>query len=144
MNCPSSDIVSIEAAGLSDGEKVKQLAMSFDLDCEDFSIHQFYVAKSNTEIVGFGRLRKYSSCTEVATVGVIPEERYKGIGTAIVNELIKSGPKELFVTCVIPHFFERIGFETVKHYPEVLRKKVNFCKLYDFTEDQIFVMKISK
>lgn len=130
---------------------IEQLAKSFDLDCEGLSWKQFTVVKNNNAIIGFGRLRNYpdpentgTGCTEAATIGVIPEERNKGIGTAIVKELIRLGPAEIFVVCVIPNFFSRLGFETVKQYPSALQKKVDFCKLYDFSDEQIFVMRITK
>ena len=105
---------------------------------------QFVVAKHNDAIIGFGRLRSYPDCTEIATVGVIPEERNKGVGTAIVKELIQSGPSEIFVACVTPNFFGKLGFQAVKQYPSILQKKVDFCKLYGFKNEQIFVMKIEK
>ena len=127
-----------------DFEVVAQLAKSFDLDFEDVFWKQFLVAKKGEGIIGFGRLRNYSGCTEVATVGVINSERGKGLGTLIVNELIRMGPKEIFVTCVIPKFFSRFGFQQIKQYPPVLQKKVDFCKCYNFKEDEIFVMKLNK
>ena len=123
---------------------IERLAKSFDLDWEGVSCEQFIVAKKERNIIGFGRLRVYPECTEVATVGVIHPERNKGVGTSMVKELIRIGPKEIFVACVIPRFFERLGFQTVKQYPSVLQKKVDFCKLYDFTDEQIFVMKFFK
>jgi N-acetylglutamate synthase-like GNAT family acetyltransferase len=135
------DVV-ITNASENDLPIIEQWARSFDLDCEEIFFKQFIVAKKNNTIVGFGRLRNYPECTELATLGVIPEERNKGIGTAIVNELIKTGPSEIFVTCVIPHFFSRLGFRAVKKYPCVLQKKVEFCKCYNFKEEEIFVMKI--
>jgi len=120
------------------------LAKSLDLDLEDILWQQFVVAKKKGGVIGFGRLRNYSQCTEVATVGVTPKERNKGIGTSIVKELIRIAPSEIFVTCVIPGFFRKFGFDTVKQYPSVLQKKVDFCKLYDFSDEQIFVMKLKK
>ena len=123
---------------------IEPIAKSFDLDWEDVSWKQFIVAKRAGSIIGFGRLRDYSECTEAATIGVVHSERKKGVGTSIVNELIRIGPKEIFVTCVIPDFFSRLGFQQVKQYPSVLQKKVDFCKLYDFKDEQIFVMKILK
>lgn len=139
----STDVL-VSPASEKDMPVIEHLAKSFDLDCEDLSWKQFVVAKNNDAIIGFGRLRSYPDCTEVATVGVVPEERNKGVGTAIVNKLIQIGPKEIFVTCVIPNFFSRLGFETVKQYPSVLQKKVDFCKLYDFRDAQIFVMRFVK
>ena len=137
----SSQIIPAVAADL---KEIIFLAKSFDLDLEDVSWQQFVVAKKEKSIIGFGRLRSYLECTEVATVGVISEKRNQGIGTAIVKALIQIAPSEVFVTCVIPDFFLKFGFESVKQYPSVLQKKVDFCKLYDFNDDQIFVMKFTK
>lgn len=142
---------SILPAMETDLPEILGLAKRFDLDMEDVSWKQFLITKKENQIIGFGRLRKHADtgnagdgCTEVATVGVIEPERHKGIGTSIVKELIRNGPEEIFVTCVIPDFFIRFGFVPVKQYPCVLQKKVDFCKCYDFTEEQIFVMKIIK
>lgn len=132
--------ITVQPATQADMAFIDLLAKKFDLDCEEMSWEQFVTAKRRDEIIGFGRLRKYSGCTELATVGVLPRERKKGIGIAIVNELIRTGPNEIFVTCVIPDFFTRFGFKTVKEYPSVLQKKVDFCKSFDFCEEQIFVM----
>lgn len=133
--------ICIESASQADFPVIERLAKSFDLDWEDVDYVQFITAKRGPEIVGFGRLRIYESCAEIATVGVVHPERNKGIGTAIVKELIRQGPEEVYVTCVIPRFFSRIGFQTAKQYPAVLQKKIDFCKLYDFSDEQIFVMK---
>ena len=131
-------------AASTDLQEIHFLAKNFDLDIENISWQQFVVVKKEEHVIGFGRLRTYPQCTEVATVGVIPSERNKGIGTAIVQALIRLSPAELYVTCVIPDFFGMLGFEKVKQYPSVLQKKVDFCKLYDFSDEQIFVMKRGK
>lgn len=128
----------------ADLNEIIGLARSFDLDMEDVTWQQFLLVKHNNRILGFGRLRPYPVCTEIATVGVVPEERNKGIGSALVKELIRIGPNEIFVTCVIPGFFSRLGFEAVKQYPPVLQKKVDFCKCYNFKDEQIFVMRLIK
>lgn len=127
-----------------DFARIEELARSFDLDWEDASWQQFVVAKKNDVIIGFGRLRRYAECYEIATVGVIPAERTKGVGSAIVRYLAGLGPREVFVTCVIPDFFSKLGFQKIKQYPAVLQKKVDFCKAYNFTDDQIFVMRLVK
>ena len=137
-------IFPIEPSGETDFAEILRLAKSFDLDVEDISWKQLVVCKREGEIIGFGRTRHYPGCTEIATVGVIQPERNKGVGTSIVKELVRTGPSEMYVTCVIPDFFSRIGFRTIKQYPSVLQKKVDFCKLYDFTDEQIFVMKLLK
>ena len=138
-----NDLILIPALE-ADALIIEQLAKKFDLDCEDLKWNQFIVAKKNDNIIGFGRLRKYPECAEVATVGVIAEERKNGIGSLMVKELIRTASSEVFVTCVIPDFFKKLGFQIVKQYPPVLQKKVDFCKAYDFNDEQVFVMKMQK
>ena len=147
MNC---EFV-FQAASQKDLPIIENLAKKLDLDCENLDWTQFIIVKRADKIIGFGRLRKYNSnssqpeeCFEIATVGVIAEERKSGIGSIIVKELIKKGPRDIFITCVIPDFFKKLGFHLVKQYPSVLQKKVDFCKSYDFKDDQIFVMKLIK
>ncbi|MFH1005142.1 MAG: GNAT family N-acetyltransferase [Bacteroidota bacterium] len=123
-----------------DIEEIIFLAKCFDLDVEEISSRQFVVAKKKNKIIGFGRLREHSDCTEIATVGVIKEKRHNGIGSAVVNELIKRGPKEIYVLSVLHHFFSRLCFKEVKKIPAVFQKKIDFCKQYGFKEDEIFVM----
>lgn len=123
---------------------ILKIAKSLDLDCEDPAWDQFVVAKNNGTIVGIGRLRTYPGCTEIATVGVVSEGQKNGVGSLIMKELIRKAPGEVFVTCVIPDFFSKLGFQLVKQYPSVLQKKVDFCKSYDYRDDQVFVMKLSK
>ncbi len=139
-----ANTVKLTPATESDMLVIEQLARSLDLDMESMSHTQFISAKRNDKIVGFGRLRTYPECTEIATVGVIPEEQKSGVGTLIIKELIRLGPAEIFVTCVIPDFFNKFGFQLVKQYPSVLQKKVDFCKSYDYRDDQVFVMKVLK
>ena len=136
--------ITIAPASEEDLPVIELLAKSFDLDCEEILAKQFLVAKKNNVIVGFGRLRTFASCTELATIGIVHEMRNHGIGSAIINELIRIGPSEIFVTCVIPDYFKKFGAKPVKKYPAVLQKKVDFCKLYDFKEESIFVMKLEK
>ena len=131
----------------SDMPVIEQVAKKFDLDCEHMSGSQFIVVKREKNIIGIGRLRDYPEQTgwsEIATVAVIEEERKRGVGSMIVRKLIDKAPSEIFVTCVIPDFFTRFGFQKVKQYPSVLEKKVDFCKSFNFQNDQIFIMCLKK
>lgn len=147
----SDNKVLILSASQNDMPIIEHLAKELDLDRENMDYNQFTIVKKDDKIIGFGRLREYKATNnqpedyfEIATVGVIYEERKKGIGSLIIKELIRKGPSEIFITCVIPDFFKKLGFYLVKQYPSVLQKKVDFCKSYDFKDDQIFVMKLKK
>lgn len=136
--------VKITMASDSELVVIEQLAKQLDLDMEDTSRRQFVVAKKEERIIGFGRLRSYHDCTEIATVGVIVGEQKKGVGSMLVWELIRLGPSEIYATCVIPDFFKKFGFQMEKQYPAILQKKVDFCKSYNYTDEQVFVMKLRK
>lgn len=136
--------ISVSKASVEDIQDIEKFAKNLNLDCEDLNYMDFIKAKRDNSIIGFGRLRRYSNCTELATLGVLPEERKNGIGSMIVTKLIDDGPQDIYITCVIPDFFKRFGFIQVNKYPEILKKKIDFCKCYDYKDDEVFVMKLTK
>ena len=99
----------------------------FELDDRELKIQQFAAAFRNNELVGFGRLRKHDDCTELCSLGVITSLRRKGIGKAIVNELIKRSPEKLYLVCIIPDFFIPFNFKVTNNYPSSIKNKLNYC-----------------
>jgi N-acetylglutamate synthase-like GNAT family acetyltransferase len=118
-------------------------AKALDLDCEGMDLSEFTIARKGKEIIGFGRLKRYDVCLEASTIGVIKEEQGKGIGSMIVNELLKRSTEDLYLICVIPAFFERFGFAEVNVFPDVLLKKCEFCHSFGYKKGEVFVMKRS-
>ena len=87
-------MISVRPALETDFSRILEMARSYDLDLEDVSFIQFVVAVQGDTIIGFGRLRQYPDCVELATVGVEPSERSKGVGGLVVRELIRRGVVE--------------------------------------------------
>lgn len=137
-------IIEISSPSESNYKEILKLSKAYDLDREEMDREDFLVALANDTVTGFGRLRRYPDCVEVATVGVVEALRNYGIGSAIVKKLIDSGPKEIYVTCVIPGYFKRFGFKRVKEFPDVLLKKIEFCHSFGYDEDHVHVMKLNK
>jgi N-acetylglutamate synthase-like GNAT family acetyltransferase len=134
--------ISVEKAARADMEDIARKADALDLDCTNLGYEQFVVARRNGVILGFGRLKKYYDWSELATLGVVKEEQGKGIGTAIVCELLKEKGTDVYVTCVIPEYFSRFGFYAVKEFPKLLMKKYDFCRSFGFADNEVFVMKM--
>ncbi|MDF2436005.1 MAG: Acetyltransferase domain [Bacteroidota bacterium] len=99
----------------------------YELDDRDLKPEQFLAAYTDNGLAGFGRLKHHPDCYELCSLGVITPLRHKGIGKAIVAGLIKRCPEDLYLTCIIPSFFEPFGFITTENPPESILKKLEYC-----------------
>lgn len=99
----------------------------FELDNRALQREQFSAAFRQGKLVGFGRLREHAECVELCSLGVVAAERRKGIGKAVVAELIRRAPGDLYLVCIIPDFFHPFGFRIVEDYPSAISNKLNYC-----------------
>ncbi len=120
-------IIQFEGASVSDFHQIKQYIFDFELDNREPRLEQFLVAKHNTQILGFGRIRHYDTCDELCSLGVIHSERLKGIGKQLVKKLIETAMHPLYLVCIIPEFFEPLDFSIVDEYPTAIKEKIDYC-----------------
>lgn len=113
----------------------------FDLDDRDLQVHQFLVAKENDEIVGFGRIRKHYGCDEFCSLGVIEKKRFKGIAKKLIEARIKIATQPIYLVCIIPDYFKKLGFQIVDQYPEEIADKLNYCSAELMVPETYVVMK---
>ncbi|MCC7302453.1 MAG: GNAT family N-acetyltransferase [Bacteroidia bacterium] len=132
---------SFTTGGDGDHDEVLRLSQAMDLDVQNFCIRDFCVVRKGTSIVGFGRLRAYTGFREVATVGVVEEERSRGVGSEVVKRLLEGKQEAIYLTCVIPGFFSRLGFAPVREFPTELIAKYDFCRSFGYSESEVHVMK---
>lgn len=123
--------VKISNATRDDIVLIKKYINKFKLDPENIEHEQFIVAKINDELVGFGRLKPYPDCTELGAVGVIPKYRKKGIGKKLIKELIRKGPKDIYITTDIPKYFHQFGFKVITEGPNSIMEKCKICSIRD-------------
>ena len=111
----------------------------FELDDRSLLQNQFIAAFRDHELVGFGRLRDHADCIELCSLGVITQHRKQGIGKAIVTELMRKSPPNLYLVCIIPEFFSPFGFTTVKEYPSPIKDKLDYCT-YELVVPETYVV----
>jgi len=121
--------VFVRQALKSDLEKIKPYIEEYGLDDEDLDNRQLYIAEINCELAGFGRFKCYGKVYELATIGVLENYRGNGIGRKIVEKLMSAAPsKEIWITTIIPEYFEQFGFIEDDNIPdEILLKCERVC-----------------
>ena len=111
---------------------IRAKAKQWRLDDEALSAGGFVVAQDGRgRIVGFGRIKPYSSCFELGTVGVSPSWRGRGVGREIVARLIERFPsRNVWITTDLTAYFRRLGFKVRRRGPlELMEKISNVCRV---------------
>jgi N-acetylglutamate synthase-like GNAT family acetyltransferase len=136
--------IDIIQPSLHELEQIRNYAVSFNLDCSDLSPGQFLIARMNNKITGFVRLKKHRDCTELSTLGVLPEYRSRRLGEILVNRILKqAAPGKIYILTVIPSYFSKLGFRATDHIPDSLKPKKEDCKIHCCT-DKVTAMMIEK
>ena len=86
------------------------------------SIQEFVVAELDGEVVGFGALHvMWEDLAEVRTLAVAEHAKRKGIGAAMLNELLERarnlGIKRIFCLTFEVDFFTANGFDVISDIP---------------------------
>jgi N-acetylglutamate synthase-like GNAT family acetyltransferase len=120
---------------------IKNYISQFELDDRSLQPSEFLVAIEEDTVLGFGRIREHEDCSELCSLGVIEPKRHKGIGTALVQELIQKAKQPLYLVCIIPEFFEPSGFHVCEKYPTALQNKLAYCTNELVVPEEYAVMK---
>ena len=103
--------------------------------------HQFLVAKENDELVGFGRIRRHNGFDEFCSLGVLEAKRFKGIAKELIFARIKIATQPIYLACIIPDYFESLGFKIVETYPPEMEDKLRYCTSELIVPEKYVVMK---
>lgn len=117
----------------SDMPIIDKIALRYDLDSNDTKADQFIVAIEDKDIIGFGRLLPHAGCIELGTIGVVDGYRKKGVAKRIIGELLKTakemGHKKIYLTTLIPSYFEKFGFRKLNEAPpDCMIRKKEWCE----------------
>ncbi len=130
-----------------DLKNVKTHAEKLNLDSEKLEQDKLYIAEKNDDLAGFGRYKKHGKIYEISTVGVLGQYRKTGIGKLIIEKLVESASfeNEIWLTTVIPGYFEKFGFSICCDVPrELVLKAKRICKKFKKPVDFNVYMKLEK
>ena len=117
----------IRKAGKADFPQVRALATSYNLDYDHMESDDYWVAAEGRRIVGICGLKKHPDCWELCSLAVEPLFRGKNLGRELVGALLKATEDEIFLTTVIPGYFEKLGFEAAVPIPPSMVKPDEWC-----------------
>lgn len=126
---------------LQDFELVKKYIADYELDDRKLLQEEFVTLKDDSGIVGFGRVREYEHFSEMCSLGVLTNERSKGIGKLLSEAMIKKATKVIYLVCIIPRYFESLGFMICKDFPVEIQNKLDYCMNSLHVEEEYVVMK---
>lgn len=105
---------------------------------------QFLVVKENNELIGFGRIRRHKGCDEFCSLGVLEKKRFNGIAKLLIEARIKIATQPIYLVCIIPNYFKKLGFVIVREYPDEIADKLNYCTSELVVPEEYVVMKYQK
>ncbi|WP_445169784.1 amino-acid N-acetyltransferase [Mycolicibacterium sp. Dal123E01] len=100
------------------------------------AVQEFWVAELDGEVVGCGALHVlWADLGEVRTVAVNPKVKGRGIGHAVVDQLLTVARtlelQRLFVLTFETEFFTRHGFAEIEGTPVTSEVYEEMCRSYD-------------
>jgi len=111
---------------------IQEKLKNYVLDSTDLDWKDFFVARSQSKPIAFGRIIDHGDFFEIASLGVDYYHRKKGIGKKVLKFLAKkakerSQRKPIYIVTDKPDFFNKVGFQEKDIYPAYLGYKKH-CK----------------
>lgn len=102
---------SIRKARASDEAPVLALLRSHPGLEVAFDAAEFHVAEDGRGVVACGRLHRHpDGSVELASVAVLPALKGTGVGTRLVQAMLRDPQPRLYALALAPGFFARFGF----------------------------------
>ncbi len=101
-------------------------------------------------VLGCGQIKPHSGgALELASIAVQPDHQNRGIGTALIGELLQRGSRPLYLMCrpSLGSYYERFGFRRLglREMPSYFRKLRQILLAYEHlsrSPETLLVMKL--
>jgi amino-acid N-acetyltransferase len=103
----------------SDSRQIKDLIHLVGINPMGLDWRRFIVAVDPTDrLIGTGQLKPHGKdLLELSSIAVMPDQRGRGIARAIIERLMREGPRPLYLTCVssMGPLYEKFGFVSLTY-----------------------------
>jgi N-acetylglutamate synthase-like GNAT family acetyltransferase len=109
-------------ATVEDQPTIRQIVRAANINPTGLDWPRFILAEDGGAIVGVGQVKPHRDGTrELASIAVLPTRQGQGIGSAIIEELLRREKGTLHLTCRsrLQGYYERFGFRRLepRDYP---------------------------
>ena len=121
--------LTLRDATASDQPTLRRIVRAPNINPTGLDWPRFIVAEDGGAIVGVGQVKPHRDGTrEVASIAVIPVRQRQGVGSAIIEELLRREKDTLHLTCRsrLQGYYERFGFKRLesRDYPPSLARRM--------------------
>jgi len=144
-------MTAIRPARETESAQIRELIHLVGINPMDLDWKRFIVAiNDRDEMIGCGQLKPHGKeILELASLAVYPDHQGKGVARAIVEYLLKDGPRPLYLMCEssLGPFYEKFGFrgisyEEMPRYFQRISKLVGLATTLAHREEHLLVMKL--
>jgi N-acetylglutamate synthase-like GNAT family acetyltransferase len=97
----------------SDVGAIGSICDALDFDDLSESLAGVYVLEGESGLLGLLRIGRYGDVCYLSEVGIIPNRRHEGLGSRLLDDVLKGIDWYVYLYTVIPDYFDRFGFEVV-------------------------------
>ena len=139
----------IRRAASQDFPAIRRLIRQARINPMALDWHRFVVAVDvGNRLLGCGQLKPHGGgITELASIAVLPDYRQRGIARALIEDLIATAPRPLYLTCrsSLKSFYEKWQFRALElpdmppYYRKLVRAMSMVGKLF-MRDERLLVM----
>ena len=139
--------LTLRDATAEDQPTIRQIVRAANINPTGLDWPRFIVAEDGGAIVGVGQVKPHRDGTrELASIAVLPARQGQGIGTAIIQDLVRRENATLYLTCRsrLQGYYERFGFRRLesRDYPPYFARMLPILNtLGRFFRVQVIVMR---
>ena len=139
--------LTLRDATAEDQPTIRQIVRAANINPTGLNWPRFIVAEDGGAIVGVGQVKPHRDGTrELASIAVLPARQGQGIGTAIIQDLVRRENATLHLTCRsrLQGYYERFGFRRLesRDYPPYFARMLPILNtLGRFFRVQVIVMR---
>ena len=139
----------LRPANENDSLLIKDLIHRVGINPMDLDWHRFVIAVDGSgKMLGCGQLKPHGKdVIELASIAVEPPYQHQGIARVIIEHLIASGRRPLYLTCRsrLGSFYEKWGFRSLQpnEMPAYYRRLSRLVNVVGaFMDEKMLVMKL--